>query len=188
MQVCVQTLKSRIRAPKSLRVAFFSSNMGRKARIARMRANFEKKVEGARQGEEDKQLFETLHRELQRRAHPDVLRATHPVEADLNDGSMQIVNNLLSCVRESGNVIPDEFGGQLDFYLKPVSTDTDSEGELHKATLFLDTTGKRKIYQSFSAFFRDAGLGDGSGEFSWGNTYYSYPKFDGVKLPRTFKQ
>jgi len=122
----------------------------------------------------------------------------------------------LTCVREGGNVVPDEWGGNLTLFLKPsaasaaakeaaaeaggagdgsnavaapaahADADTDA-ASLQEVTLTLDTTGKRKIAAAFSTFFIDAGLGDGSGQFEWGNTYYNYPKFEGKKLPRTFK-
>ena len=57
------------------------------------KTNFEAKVQASKEGKA--QLFETLYRELQRRAHPDMLRASHPVQADVNDASMQIINNLV---------------------------------------------------------------------------------------------
>jgi hypothetical protein len=161
-----------------------SSSAAKRTRLNRMKTNFQAKV--AEQKDSSRlPLFETLHRELQRRAHPDVLRASHPDKADANDASFQIVNNLLTCVKEGGNTIPDEVGGRFPFYLKTAGAEDGDE--LVHASLTLDTTGKRKIKASFQEFFRAAGLGDGSGLFAWGNAYYSYPKYEGKRLPRTFK-
>jgi hypothetical protein len=160
-------------------------------RLKRMRANFMAKVT---ESSASPPMFETLYRELQRRVHPDILRSTHPTEADVNDQSLQIVNNLLTCLRESGNTIPDEFGGCLDFHLKPKdgeikesNDNSDASNALEHVQMFLDTTGKRKIKNSFENFFREADMGDGTGLFEWGQSYMQYPKFEGRRLPRSFR-
>ena len=161
------------------------SSVNRRERNREIRRRFLAKVETSN-ASTILPAFETLYRELQRRAHPDTLRASHPHEADVNGTSMQVVNNLLTCVCESGNMIPDKVGSTLPFYLKPKTSSEDGTVELQFTSLRLDTTGKRKIKTSFENFFCEAGLGDGTGKFDWGNSYYKYPVVK-TKLPKTFK-
>lgn len=85
-------------------------------------------------------------------------------------------------MRESGNTAPDRVGGTYSLFVK------DKEGSALSETRFIvDTTGKRKVQETFQELFKDANIGDGSGNFEWGKAYYNYPKFDGKKIPRTFK-
>lgn len=129
-----------------------------------------------------KPSFESLFREMQKKVHPDILRSTHPQEASINEGSLQIINNVLSVVKESGNLRPDPFGGVIQLYVKSnnkiVNTETGEEEDvlgIKLVEVLLDTTGKRKIKKAFEEMFSLAGVGDGTGAFEWGTSYYKYP-------------
>ena len=153
-----------------------------KRRIIETRKRFENKIAEMNKA---KPSFESLFREMQKKVHPDILRSSHPQEASINEGSLQIINSVLSVVKESGNLRPDPWGGVIQFYVKQdnktINSETGETGEeentagIKLVEVLLDTTGKRKIKKAFEEMFALAGVGDGTGSFDWGSSYYKYP-------------
>ena len=81
-----------------------SSSATKRNRLSRMRTNFQQKVTERRDAAKKLPLFETLWRELQKRSHPDTLRASNPSEGDNNDATLQVCH--LSSSPSASSVSP----------------------------------------------------------------------------------
>eukprot|EP01038_Epipyxis_sp_PR26KG_P004090 gene4090-5838_t len=99
--------------------------------------------------------FSNLLRQLYLRSHPDLLRSTNPELADINDQSMQIVNGLLSTVKEY-NQYPPQTILNIPFHVKNQAT-----GIIHCHELRIRTAGgecKRQLTTTFEEFFIQSGI------------------------------
>jgi Domain of unknown function (DUF4460) len=113
--------------------------------------------------------FHELLRQLYRKSHPDLLRASHPQFAEVNDSSMQLLNGILSTIKKY-NEYPAQIVKTIPFHIR--------DGEVIKiAHLKIQTAGgdcRRSLSTSFQNFFLDVGITnkETGGSFSWGKDYF----------------
>lgn len=113
--------------------------------------------------------FHELLRQLYRKSHPDLLRASHPQFAEVNDSSMQLLNGILSTIKKY-NEYPAQIVKTIPFHIR--------DGEVIKlAHLRIQTAGgdcRRSLSTSFQNFFLDVGITnkETGGSFSWGKDYF----------------
>lgn len=88
----------------------------------------------ARREAENLPDFQSLLRALYKKVHPDLLRSNYPEQAAVNESSMQIMNGLLSTLKEV-NSYPPQGVKQIPFYVRK------STGSLDFIEFTLKTTG-----------------------------------------------
>ena len=114
-------------------------------------------------------IFANLLRQLYRRAHPDILRSANPEYAQINDSSMQLLNGILSTIKQY-NEYPSQIIKTIPFYMKS------SDGTLRLVNLSIRTAGgdcRRSMMSSFESFFIDAEiLQRNNAFFVWGKEYF----------------
>lgn len=113
--------------------------------------------------------FQVLLRQLYRRSHPDLLRASHPEAAEVNDSSMQLLNGILSTVKKF-----NQFPAQI---VKTIPFNVKSGDQITLTNLKIQTAGgdcKRALTLSFREFFFETGIIDSKvgAQFSWGKDYF----------------
>ena len=118
--------------------------------------------------------FQVLLRQLYRKSHPDLLRASHPEAAEVNDSSMQLLNGILSTIKKF-NQFPAQIVKTIPFHIK-------NGDQVTVVSLKIQTAGgdcRRSLTGSFRNFFYDSGIiGSNVGaQFSWGKDYF--PKVPG---------
>lgn len=110
-------------------------------------------------------LFADLMRKIYLRSHPDLLRASHPDKADINDASMQEVNGVLTTVKINTE-FPTACKKTIPFYVK-------IDGDVRLVELLLNTGGgdcRHQLASCFQVFFEKTGVH--KGRFSWGKDYF----------------
>ena len=113
--------------------------------------------------------FHELLRQLYRKSHPDLLRASHPQLAEVNDSSMQLLNGILSTIKKY-NEYPAQIVKTIPFHIR------DGQ-EIKLAHLRIQTAGgdcRRALSTSFQDFFLAVGITnkETGGNFSWGKDYF----------------
>lgn len=113
--------------------------------------------------------FQVLLRQLYRKSHPDLLRASHPSAAEVNDSSMQLLNGILTTIKKY-NEYPAQIVKTIPFYMK-------SGDDLIVVNLKIQTAGgdcRRALTGSFREFFFDTGIiqSKTGSQFSWGKDYF----------------
>jgi hypothetical protein len=112
--------------------------------------------------------FAVLLRQLYRRSHPDLLRSSHPDLSKINDQSMQLLNGVLSTVKQA-NQYPPRTIEDIPFHLKSISGD-----RLEEHILQIRTAGgdcKKQLTATFEQFFIITGLSS-TGKFQWTKDYF----------------
>lgn len=119
----------------------------------------------------DEQLpqFSNLLRQFYRRSHPDVLRSLNVEYADINDQSWQLLNGILSTLKES-NTYPPRMIKTIPFYIINKENQTGFEC----IELNIKTDGgdcKKKITTTLQDFFIASKISI-DGKFHWGKEYF----------------
>lgn len=113
--------------------------------------------------------FHDLLRTLYRKSHPDLLRATHPEFAVVNDSSMQLLNGILSSIKKH-NDYPPMLVKSIPFHVR--------NGEkIEVFNLKIKTAGgdsQRALKTSFKDFFLASGITtvESGIDFTWGKNYF----------------
>lgn len=113
--------------------------------------------------------FHDLLRKLYRKSHPDLLRATHPEFAVVNDSSMQLLNGILSTIKKY-NEYPPLLVKSIPFHVR--------NGEkIEVFNLKIKTAGgdsQRALTTSFKDFFLASGITsiESGTDFAWGKNYF----------------
>ena len=118
--------------------------------------------------------FSFLLRQLYRRAHPDLLRASDPLLANDNDESMQTLNGIITTIK-TYNEYPAQIHKNITFHLK-----SNTDKRVERVDLLLHTAGgdcKRQLTVSFEEFFLRSGIlinprEDGKDLFVWNKDYF----------------
>src|SRR2546430_2448245 len=97
------------------------------------KAAFKAKLDAAQDELNNLPKFSNLIRQLYRRSHPDILRASHLEFAQINDQSMQILNSILTSIK-TYNEYPPQIVKNVPFYLKTTGSDNLSCVELNIRT------------------------------------------------------
>jgi len=116
--------------------------------------------------EADLPEFSNLLKQFYKRAHPDLIRSSRPELADVNTESLQLLNGVLSTLKENKEY-PPLMKKRIPFHLKI------DNGEFSKIELHVNIAGgdcKRSLSRSFQTFFQDAGICET--QFSWGKDYF----------------
>jgi len=121
--------------------------------------------------------FSALLRKFYRQTHPDLLRATHPSYADINDKSWQVLNGILSTVKEC-NSYPPRTTKSIPFYMKGKGTEHHSTNHKHDEMLCLELTivtgggdCKRQFTKTLQHFFVASEIST-DGRFIWDKEYF----------------
>lgn len=109
--------------------------------------------------------FSHLLRQFYKKAHPDILRGSHPVQADVNDTSFQLLNGILSTIKED-NGYPPRMMRTIPFHL--MEKNGIVVRELHIKTAGGDC--KKQLRKTFEAFFQETGIS--KGQFTWDKEYF----------------
>lgn len=113
--------------------------------------------------------FHDLLRILYRKSHPDLLRATNPEFAVVNDSSMQLLNGILSTIKKH-NEYPPMLVKSIPFHVR--------NGEkIEVFNLKIKTAGgdsQRALKTSFKDFFLASGITsvESGVDFAWGKNYF----------------
>lgn len=113
--------------------------------------------------------FTHLLRNLYKRAHPDLLRHSHPEFADINDKSIQVLNGVLDTVKATHSHPPQTI---VDIPFNVKSLDQPNVYETH--TLRLRLGGgycKKQLTKTFEEFFLEMKLTE-TGKFEWNKEYF----------------
>jgi hypothetical protein len=154
----------------ALRPLSSRANRNRLKALAKAKAQAAASISAAaKSGSEDKHVpnFKALLHKFYKAGHPDLLRSISPQKAEQNTASFQILNGILTSIKEADGH-PAQTVKNITFHLIS-SNGTDIE----KATLSVRTGGgdsRRTLTKSFSSFYKDAGFGDGN--FTWDDEYF----------------
>jgi hypothetical protein len=127
----------------------------------------------AESNEEPLPDFQHLLRQLYKKTHPDLLRAVHPEAAVVNDSSMQVLNGILSTIKQY-NEFPPQIVKRVPFFVR------DPEGQMKSVELNIRTAGgdsRKTLTASFTTFFAEVGFvppdkARGGSAFLWGKEYF----------------
>ena len=113
--------------------------------------------------------FQVLLRQLYRKSHPDLLRASHPEAAETNDVSMQLLNGILTTIKKY-NQYPAQIVKTIPFHVK-------SGDQVIVINLKIQTAGgdcKKALTGSFRDFFFEIGIINSKvgQQFQWGKGYF----------------
>lgn len=107
-------------------------------------------------------------RTFYKKAHPDIIRSYDTDKAATNDASFQIINNLLSTIKQA-NTYPAAMVKRIPFYIRDANTKSIVQYEL---TLKAAGGDCRYLFiKCFSEFFRSIGIMTAA-EFSWNKDYF----------------
>ncbi len=110
--------------------------------------------------------FTDLLKKLYMRSHPDLLRASDPEKAAINDSSMQVLNGILTTVKAQTE-FPTANLQTIPFYVR-------KSNSVELINLTLKTAGgdsRHQLARCFEDFFGRAGIAEG--KFQWGKDYFS---------------
>ncbi len=156
----MMSLTSRL---KAVNVSVGNRSFSKKGQAFRNKFNAPKAIEV-----DNSPNFSIMIRQLYRRSHPDLLRASHLEQSIVNDQSMQVLNGVLSSVK-TYNEYPPQIVKRMPFHMKKAGTD-----ELTCVNLNIVTAGgdsKRQITRTFQEFFVKAGISE-DGKFVWDKEYF----------------
>jgi hypothetical protein len=112
--------------------------------------------------------FSAMIRQLYRRSHPDLLRASHLEFSIVNDQSMQVLNGVLSAVK-TYNEYPPQIVKRIPFHMKTIGADSVNCFHLNIVTAGGDS--KKQITRTFQEFFVKTGISE-DGQFQWDKEYF----------------
>lgn len=115
--------------------------------------------------------FGHLLKQLYKKTHPDLLRSTCAISASHNDKQWQVLNGILSTIKD--NQYPPAIRSQMSLFLHGSST------PLQSVQLTIHTAGgdcKRSLTKSFSELFAQASLLTATAEFEWDSDYFNLDK------------
>lgn len=145
--------------------------------------------------------FNDLLRQLYRQCHPDVLRAVRPQYADVNDQSIQVLNGILSTIKEP-NSYPPRMVQTIPFYMKrlpsqpapataaagapaAVAAGASSVGAVddgfQRVDMRLKTAGgecRRQFTKAMHDFFVASGMMQPGDSFKWSAEYFPLESSD----------
>jgi hypothetical protein len=123
--------------------------------------------------------LQSLLRTLYMRSHPDIIRHSEPGYADINSESMQLLNGVLSTLKEP-NQYPPRISQVIPFYCKSNETIV-----LHELKLIgSGGDSKRQLTDTFSQFFKEIGILD-TKDFTWDKEYFPEGEATNSKAPKT---
>lgn len=124
--------------------------------------------------------FSTLLRKFYRQTHPDLLRASHPSCADINDKSWQVLNGVLSTLKEC-NSYPPRMIQSIPFYMRVIETEH-ADSRIHNGMSCLElniVTGggdcKKQLTKTMQQFFQTSKISS-DGKFEWDRAYFPLEK------------
>lgn len=124
--------------------------------------------------------FSTLLRKFYRQTHPDLLRASHPSCADINDKSWQVLNGILSTLKEC-NSFPPRMIQSIPFYMRVIETEH-ADSRIHNDMSCLElniVTGggdcKKQLTKTMQQFFQTSKISL-DGKFEWDKAYFPLEK------------
>jgi len=141
------------------------SNAKKKER-AQAFAQRQKKI--YQQIDEDAHDFGHLLRSLFKRSHPDLLRHAHPDLAAINDQSIQILNGILSTIKD-----PNSYPPQMIKDI-PLHVRFPPQNHIEEHVLKIRTGGgdcKKHLTEIFQNFFVETKISP-DGKFIWGKDYF----------------
>jgi hypothetical protein len=106
--------------------------------------------------------FNILLRQLYMKTHPDILRSLNKDMADVNEESMQVLNNILTTIKSTE--YPPKMIKSLPFYIKneiSESLPSNSKESMKLVHLNIRTAGgecRKSVTKSFHVFFQEIGL------------------------------
>ena len=122
--------------------------------------------------------FSTVLKQLYKRTHPDLLRSKCATSAEHNDKSWQVLNGILSTVKESGGgSYPPAINQQVKLFMS-------SPSGLEPVELRIQTAGgdcRRSLTKSFSELFVNAKLLKPDDSIVWDDDYFR-PVLDNGRL------
>ncbi len=114
-------------------------------------------------------FFMALMRQIYKKVHPDLLRSSYPDLAKVNDESMQLINGVLSTIKNFGEY-PPQIIKTIPFHM------LDGQGGTRLVSLHIQTAGgecKRQLTECFALFFRETGvLTTDNDSFRWDKEYF----------------
>jgi hypothetical protein len=115
--------------------------------------------------------FAPLMRQIFRKMHPDLLKASFPTLSRENDASLQILNGILTSIKKYGEY-PPQIVKNIPFHM----LDSEAPGGTRLVSLRIKTAGgecKRQLTQSFVSFFHETGtLPQNFTVFRWDSEYF----------------
>mmetsp|Transcript_55165 Transcript_55165/g.108959 ORF Transcript_55165/g.108959 Transcript_55165/m.108959 type:complete len:175 (+) Transcript_55165:56-580(+) len=113
--------------------------------------------------------FAELLRKFYKLTHPDLLRASSPELADINDQSWQTLNNVLSTIK-TVNAYPPRMKQSIPFHMRSQESDSG-----YKPVVLTISTGggdcKKQFGVTMKNFFKASGISP-DGNFIWGKEYF----------------
>jgi len=128
----------------------------------------------------DLPLFSALLRKFYRQTHPDLLRASHPRCAEINDKSWQVLNGILSTLKER-NSYPPRMIQSIPFYMRVIETehaDSHIHNDMSCLELNIVTGGgdcKKQLTKTMQQFFLTSKISL-DGKFEWDRAYFPLEK------------
>jgi hypothetical protein len=115
--------------------------------------------------------FAPLMRQIFRKMHPDLLKASFPALSRENDANLQILNGILTSIKKYGEY-PPQIVKNVPFHM----LDSEAPGGTRVVSLRIKTAGgecKRQLTQSFVSFFHETGtLPRNFTAFRWDSEYF----------------
>jgi hypothetical protein len=136
----------------------------------------QKQMKSYQNADEEAHDFGHLLRNLYKRSHPDLLRHAHPDLASINDQSMQILNGILSTVKNP-NTFPPQMIKDIPFHVK-----VSPHNQIEEHVLRIRTGGgdcRKHLTDIFQQFFVETKI-SADGKFNWGKDYF--PKQDHAEV------
>lgn len=116
----------------------------------------------------DTPLFSNLIREFYKRSHPDILRSDYPDHATINMESMQVLNGVLSTIKEESQY-PPRMLQNVTFFIRSQNK-TVEKHELRILTAGGDC--RKQLSLSFELFFQQTGILPNKRKFRWDKDYF----------------
>ncbi len=115
--------------------------------------------------------FSSLIRQFYKRSHPDLLRASHPEYAQINDQSMQILNDVITTIK-SVDKTQKLLIKKIPFYMKTTGST--------EVTLIEMNLKSMMMKRSFEQFFIASKISE-DGVFVWDKDFYPVEVIDGPR-------
>lgn len=113
--------------------------------------------------------FASILRNMYKRGHPDLLRASHPDLSRINDDSLQLLNAVITVIKKPSQ-FPPRTTQDLTFHLRHPE-----QGHYEKHILEIRTAGgdcKKQLTKAFESFFVSASLLEQGGRFKWNKEFF----------------
>jgi hypothetical protein len=111
--------------------------------------------------------FKSLMRQFYKISHPDIIRSTDPVAADINDQSFKELNGVLDTIKRATEY-PASSLKVIPFYL------VKNDRSVMKSNITIRTAGgdsRKQLARCFVAFFKEIGILQAS-TFKWNEEYF----------------